>query len=70
MRITNAQRQRIYKRAGRLCEQCGSAGDWRGLAIHHIKPKGIGGTKKVYADEELILLCGRCHSEIHGLHEV
>jgi len=70
--ISQKQRKRIYERAGGLCEEpgCHSLGDWRGLQIHHDPPKGMGGTKRVYKDEELILLCGKHHSAAGGIKEV
>jgi len=68
--VSQKQRDRIYKRAGGLCEECRGPGDWRGLAIHHNPPKRMGGTKHIYSDDELILLCGKCHSEADNQREV
>ena len=75
--VSQKQRKRIVERAGGLCEgilesgqRCCSPGDWRGLQIHHDPPKRIGGTKRAYKDEELILLCGKHHSEAEGIKEV
>ena len=48
------------------CSTCGRRPDWRGLAIHHKTSLAQGGkTEK----SNLILLCGRCHSELHGIVE-
>ena len=56
----------IFTRAGGKCEKCGSVGDFRGLSGHHIK-------KRRYQDdspENLIILCGKCHSEEEHIREV
>lgn len=63
------QINRIYDRAGGLCEgmvngkPCGSA---QRLQIHHDPIKGMGGTTHIYTDDELWLLCYRCHANKHG----
>ena len=40
----------------KCCELCGSQ---RGLELHHIIPKSLGGTDEL---ENLILICRKCHS--------
>jgi len=67
--VSQKQRERICRRADNLCENCYSAGDWRGLAIHHKILKGMGGTKHNYTDDELVLLCGKCHNAGHHILE-
>lgn len=62
--------EEVLKRAGRRCESCYGLGDFRGLAIHHKDPKGMGGTRHLYTAEEKILLCYPCHSKSHNLREV
>jgi len=56
-------------RCNGFCEKCGGAPDWRGLSIHHIVPKKMGGTSHAYTADELMLVCGECHSEFHGVIE-
>jgi len=48
----------------RQCEVCG---DVRSLDRHHIRPKGMGGSKDpaVELPENKITLCRRCHRNIH-----
>jgi hypothetical protein len=54
----------------RRCAICGGYGDWRGIVEHHIQPKGMGGSKARDVPENKIWLCGKCHSEQHGIREV
>ena len=70
MKISRAVEHEILERAGGLCEVCHTNGDWRGLSIHHRRPKGMGGSKHSYTAEDLALLCGKCHSQAHHLREV
>jgi len=67
--ISAAQQSRLYARAGGLCEHCHREPDWRGLEIHHLTLKGMGGTKEEYTDDELMMVCGRCSSSYHGIFE-
>lgn len=51
---------------GAHCMTCGGKPDWRGLAIHHKTHLSQGGkTEKA----NLILLCGKCHNQAHGIKE-
>jgi len=52
-----------------LCERCHQLPDWRGLSLSHTDPKGMGGTNHKYTIDEVQLLCGKCHAELHGIHE-
>jgi hypothetical protein len=52
------------------CGLCKGYGDWRGIVEHHIQPKGMGGSKARDVPENKIWLCGKCHSEQHGIREV
>ena len=45
------------------CENCGKPCD----DIHHIEPKGMGGSKKQDYIENLIALCRSCHNRAHGI---
>ncbi len=58
------------ERADGCCEECHRPPDFRGLVPHHIKLKGMGGSKLLDYEDNLIVLCGKCHSARHGLHEV
>ena len=67
-------RQKVLDRAGNLCEVCKSAGDFRGLMIHHkemLKMGGRRGTEKERLNrlENLILVCGKCSNKYHGIKE-
>jgi hypothetical protein len=74
MIIPKAQIARLLQRAGGLCEgmkegkPCKAPLGWRS-GIHHNPPSKMGGTTKVYRDEELVVVCGKCHSNAHGLRE-
>ena len=43
------------------CEICGS----RAVDIHHIEPKGMGGSKTKDNIENLIAVCRGCHIDCH-----
>lgn len=63
------QHDRIVERSSGFCECCGQWPDFRGIQVHHLKPKGMGGTKREYPDDMLIALCGKCHSAMHHIKE-
>jgi 5-methylcytosine-specific restriction endonuclease McrA len=63
------QRARLMERSGGRCMICGGLPDWRGLAIHHLELRQMGGTRRVYTDDDLAVVCGRCHSQFHGIRE-
>jgi len=44
-----------------LCENCGR----KSVDIHHIQPKGMGGSKTKDTIENLIALCRNCHNQAH-----
>lgn len=48
-----------------LCEVCGQPA----VDIHHIIPKGMGGTKRVYTGYLLIALCRHDHDRAGGLRQ-
>lgn len=58
--ISNETRRKIYRRDGYRCALCD---DPRSLQIHHIIPRGRGGTN---LPANLITLCWRCHAIAHG----
>lgn len=62
-------RQECLERCLGLCESCGKIPDWRGLSLSHTNPKKMGGTSHVYTADEVQLLCMKCHSLKHGIHE-
>jgi hypothetical protein len=60
--ITNETRKAVYRRENFRCALCdGEAG----LQIHHVIPRGQGGTDFPH---NLIALCWRCHATAHGTH--
>jgi len=60
----------LLERCQGKCMRCGQWPDWRGLSLSHTDPKGMGGTSHRYTIDEVQLLCGRCHAEMHGEREV
>lgn len=48
------------------CQKCGGIPDWRGLAKHHLLFRSRGGKDN---PENLLWLCGKCHSLAHNIHE-
>ena len=68
--ISKSLRKKLLERADGVCEECGCAPDWRGgLQIHHIKHKGMGGSKSLDVESNLTALCPRCHALVHGIVE-
>ena len=51
----------IYNRDNETCQQCGMWVEF-GNKPHHVIPKSRGGDDAAY---NLVLLCQRCHSEVH-----
>lgn len=58
--IRKETRKAVYKRDGYRCALCDSTD---GLQIHHVKPRGKGGSDHPM---NLITLCWRCHAAAHG----
>ncbi len=58
--IPNDTRKEVYRRDGFRCALCD---DVRGLQIHHIVHRSVGGNDTPC---NLITLCWRCHAEAHG----
>ena len=59
----------------RICQGCGSFGDWRGVWPHHVIHKKMGGRHgqakvEIEAPSNKQYLCGKCHSAKHGIREV
>ena len=46
-------------------EQCFMCGSWNATDIHHISPKGMGGSKCKDLIENLTALCRMCHDRCH-----
>ena len=59
-RISNERRKAIYRRDGYRCALCDST---KYLQIHHVVPRGEGGTDNI---QNLICLCADCHALAHG----
>ena len=65
--IPNDRRKEVYRRDGWACILCGSG---QYLQIHHVIPRGRGGSD---FPENLVTLCSICHGQVHGtipLHPV
>ena len=58
--LTKETRKAIYRRDGYRCALCDST---RFLQIHHVVPRGEGGTS---SPMNLICLCSDCHALAHG----
>jgi len=58
---------KIYEKYNRKCSKCGSEND---LTIHHLDNKGRNyvnkGLKANNDEDNLILICRKCHGRIHG----
>lgn len=52
---------------GGYCEKCGEKPDWRGLSFHERKFRSQGGEVSI---QNTVAVCGKCHSENHGIKEV
>ena len=66
-RTRQARLERIPVPEDGCCEHCHRHPDWRGLMKHHIIKRSHGGGDD---QENIVWLCGRCHSKEHGLREV
>lgn len=53
------RRRRAIQRAGGKCEKCPTKNE---LEAHHLTYKNFGDEK----DEDLMVLCKRCHNDIHA----
>ena len=60
-KLTNAQRKAICRRDGFRCALCDST---KYIQIHHVIPRGAGGTNHPH---NLITLCADCHAAAHGI---
>ena len=59
--IPNSTRKAVYRRDGWQCALCGCHDT---LQIHHVVPRGEGGSD---FPENLITLCSKCHAQAHGI---
>lgn len=66
--VTKKQREFLMERCRGRCEHCGNFPDWRGLSVHHLIHKGMGGSKRpeIHDISNLELWCGKCHEVEHG----
>jgi 5-methylcytosine-specific restriction protein A len=67
---TQQTRELVFERSGGKCEWCGQPPSW-GVSVHHRKPRGMGGSRKVHvnAAANLLLLCGSGTTGCHGWTE-
>lgn len=61
----------VWRRAGDQCERCGrvlNSGVYESFSIHHRMPRGMGGTKNEWINDQsnLLLLCGSGTTGCHG----
>lgn len=49
-----------------LCEECHQKADWRGLAKHHKVFRSHNGNDTA---DNILWLCGKCHSLYHNIRE-
>ena len=47
------------------CQECDNLPDWRGLQKHHQVKRSQGGDD----ENNIVWLCGKCHSKYHGIIE-
>ena len=59
--ITNEKRRAVYAREGYRCALCDNG---RYLQVHHVIPRGEGGSDSLH---NLICLCSTCHMHCHGV---
>lgn len=59
--VPNDVRKMVYRRDGFQCIACG---DSRGLQIHHVVHRSVGGSD---FPENLVTLCMKCHAAAHGM---
>lgn len=60
--IPTSTRRKVYARDGYRCALCDST---RYIQIHHVIPRGQGGSDFA---ENLITLCSVCHGQAHGIN--
>lgn len=58
--ISNNKRRAVYRRDGWRCALCDET---RYLQVHHVIPRGQGGSDHMM---NLITLCSNCHAVAHG----
>lgn len=57
------KREAVIERDRGQCVNCGAPGPDTTLDVHHIVPRGQGGSDKL---SNLVLLCRQCHDAVHG----
>lgn len=60
-------KQKLLKRCGGRCENCGNLPDFRGLSKHEKKFRSKGGDP--LDENNTILVCGKCHAKFHRIKE-
>ena len=53
----------VAQRSRGKCEDCGADAE----QMHHIRKRGMGGTKVLFKPEEIAHLCAGCHRKRHRL---
>lgn len=64
--------QIVKDRAGNHCERCGHNVEERPAAVHHRRPRGMGGTNRpgTNSPSNLLLLCDPCHLTVESSREI
>jgi ribosomal protein S27AE len=57
-------RERILERDNYTCQKCGYFSMTTGMEVHHVKMLSRGGENK---PNNMITLCGKCHSHAHNI---
>ena len=60
--------QKLLEKSGGFCMRCGKLPDFRGLSKHELVFRSRGGNP--LDENNTILICGKCHAELHGIKEL
>lgn len=61
--MDHERNEAVRERDRRRCANCRASGPEVTLDVHHIVPRGRGGSDRM---SNLVLLCRRCHDAAHG----
>lgn len=64
--------QLVKDRAANHCERCGHSVENVRAAVHHRRPRGMGGTSRpgTNSPSNLLLLCDPCHLTVESSREI
>lgn len=72
MSVSKRTRQTVLERDQHTCQRCGTyVGPFGVFSVHHRRPRGMGGSKRLDTDQpaNLLTLCGTGTTGCHGLVE-